>query len=221
MSDSAPVSTVISEVAGLRSVYRDPAPLVLDKAIPVVDEAAAGFIAASPLVVLATGDGTRSDASPRGGEPGFVKVVDSRHLAFGDMAGNNRLDSFSNLMTNPTMGMLFIVPGVTETLRVRGTAIVARDSELAEFCAIGGRTPKTVIIVDVEECYLHCGAAFKRAGAWDPETWPTGDDRPSSGAILAAHAKLDVDGDVVQADLDAYYDDVQHAFAGDSESESG
>lgn len=207
----------MSSVDDLRSVYRQPGELVLDKVIDHIDDPAAGFIESSPLVILATSDGDRTDASPRGGEPGFVKVVDQDHLVFGDLAGNNRIDSFSNLVNNPGIGMLFIVPGVTETLRVRGTAIVARDLQLAELSAIGGRVPRTVVIITVEECYLHCGAAFKRAGAWNPDTWPTGDDKPSGGTILAAHADLDADGAVVDADLDAYYDAAMWVVGGDED----
>lgn len=214
-------SVAMSSADDLRSVYRQPGKLVLDKVIDRVDDAAAGFIAASPLVVLATSDAGRTDASPRGGDPGFVKVVDSDHLVFGDLAGNNRIDSFSNLVNNPNIGMLFIVPGVTETLRVRGTALVAQDPELAELCAIDGRIPKTVVIVNVEECYLQCGAAFKRSAVWNPDTWPAGDDKPSGGAILAAHAELGMSGDVVDADLDAYYDDVLWKSGGSDDPQSG
>lgn len=149
---------------------------MFDKVIDRIDDAAANFITVSPLVVLATGDDTRSDASPRGGEASFVKVIGPNQLAFGDLTGNNRLDSFANLVSNPMIEMLFVVPSLGETLRVRGAAALVRDVELTARCAIGERVPKTVVVVDVEECYLQCGAAFKRAGAHH-EAGPTEGNR--------------------------------------------
>jgi PPOX class probable FMN-dependent enzyme len=196
----------IDDRTGLRAIYRDPSQVVVDKAIDHVDAGARGFIEHAPLFVLATGDGRRNDASPRGGPPGFVQVLDEQRLAFGDLTGNNRIDSYSNLVANPGVGLLFLIPGLVETLRVNGTASVSVDDELRQRCAIDGRVPKVVIGVEVEECFIHCGAAFRRGSVWDTATWPAGDERPSAAAILKGHAAIDVPAADIQSNLDEYYD---------------
>ncbi len=196
----------INDVCGLRAIYRDPSKLVVDKAIDHVDDGVRAFIERSPLVVLATGDGTRNDASPRGGPPGFVRVLDEHRLAFGDLAGNNRIDSFRNIVDHPGVGMLFLIPGLLETLRVNGRATVSRDEQLREACAIDARVPKVVLGIDVDECFIHCGAALRRSGTWDMSTWPDRTAQPSAAAILKAHAGLDASAQAIEADLQAYYD---------------
>lgn len=207
----------ISDRAGLRSVYREPSQVVLDKAIDHIDDGVRGFIARSPLFVLSSGDGERNDASPRGGPPGFVKVIDERRLVFGDLVGNNRLDSYQNVLDHPGVGMLFIIPGLLETLRINGRASVGTDQKLRELVAIDGRVPKVVIGVEVEECFIHCGAAFRRGAVWDVTTWLADDDRPSPGAILKSHAQIDdASAADIEAGLDAYYDNAVWLVGGDA-----
>lgn len=189
----------------LRAAYRAPSQFVLDKAIDHVDEAVREFIARSPIFVLATSDGDALDASPRGGAPGFVQVLDERTIAFGDLAGNNRIDSYRNVVAHPAVGLLFLVPGLDETLRVNGTASVVTSLAVRERCAVDGRVPKVAIAVDVTECFLHCGKAFRRGGVWDPSTWPAQAERPSPGAMLNAHLDLGVDPAAIEADLEAGY----------------
>src|SRR5690606_1051574 len=123
-------------------VYNHPAQAALDKVIDRIDEGAAAFIAASPFFVLSTASDRGADASPRGGPPGFVRTLGPQHLAWGDLVGNNRLDSFGNLLEQPNVGMVFLVPGIIETLRVNGTAQLVRDAEVLDACALDGRTPK-------------------------------------------------------------------------------
>lgn len=202
----APVEKSSVYTSGLRSIYRDPSQVVLDKAIDHVDVGARGFIEHSPLFVLATGDGRRNDASPRGGPAGFVRVLDDSRIAFGDLTGNNRLDSFSNLIENPGVGMLFMIPGIVETLRVNGVATISTEPELCEACEIDGRVPKVVLVVAVEECFIHCGAAFRRGSVWDRSTWPAEEGRPKPAAILKGHANLDASPSDIQAGLDSYYE---------------
>lgn len=212
------VDAQIEGVAGLREVYREPAQAVIDKAIDHVDDGVRAFIEQSPLVVVASGDGTRNDASPRGGPPGFVRVIDEHHLAFGDLVGNNRIDTYSNLVDHPGIGMLFVIPGLLETLRVNGTATVSTDADLRERCAIDGRVPKVVVSIEVQECYIHCGAALRRAAVWDAATWPARDERPSPAAILKAHMKLDVPAEAIEQNLEQYYDHGVWQVGGDQPS---
>lgn len=155
----------VSDAADLDELYRPPHPLVLDKVVDHIDPSVEEFLAQAPLVVLATSDGASVDASPRGGPPGFLRVLDDRHIAFGDLAGNNRLDSYRNLVTHPSVGLLAIVPGLHETVRINGQASLVTDTTTRERCAIGGRVPKVAIVVEVSECYLHCGKAFRRGGS--------------------------------------------------------
>lgn len=208
--------SAITDLPGLRSIYREPSQLVVDKAIDHVDAGVRGFIERSPLCVLATGDGTRNDASPRGGPPGFVRVLDEHRLAFGDLVGNNRIDSYRNIVDHPGVGMLFMIPGLLETLRVNGQATVSTDPQLRELCAIDGRVPKVVLGIVVEECFIHCGAALRRAGAWDAATWPEAGARPSPAAILKAHARLDASAESIEAGLHDYYDNSVWETGGDS-----
>lgn len=189
----------------LRARYRDPHPNVVAKAIDHVDDGAAGFLARSPLFVLATASSDGADASPRGGPPGFVRVLDPQRIAFGDLSGNNRLDSYTNLTATPSVGMLFLIPGLDETLRVNGEAALTDDPSVLDRCVVDGRRPKIAVLVDVRECYLHCAKALRRAAVWDTSTWPAAHDRPSPGAIFHDHLGLDVDPAVIEADLEAGY----------------
>lgn len=199
-------TTPIADQTQLRTVYRQPGQAVLDKVIDHIDAGAAGFIARSPFMVLATSTAGRGDASPRGGTPGFVRVLDEHRLAWGDLTGNNRLDSFSNIVEQPNIGMLFIVPGVLETLRLSGSAVLVQDPDVLEACAIDGRRPKTAVVVTVQECYIQCGAALRRSAMWEPDTWPSDDDKPSGPAILKDHIGTEMPAEDIEAGLKEYYD---------------
>jgi PPOX class probable FMN-dependent enzyme len=195
----------IDRHATLRSRYRPPSQPVVDKSIDHLDDGATGFIERSPLFVLATTSADGADASPRGGPPGFVRVLDRQRLAFADLAGNNRLDSYTNLIEHPSVGLLFVIPGVDETLRVNGRAWLTDGSEILERCAIDGRLPKLAVGVTVAECFIHCAKALRRAAVWDVSTWPVGADRPSAAAIINDHLQLDLDPAVIEADLEVGY----------------
>lgn len=200
-----PFSEVITDREALRALYREPHDFVRRKQIPCIDAGARSFIARSPFVVFATASGDGCDASPRGGPPGFVTVLDEHRLAFGDLSGNNRLDSFENLLAQPTVGLLFLVPGVDETLRVNGRATLTADPEVLGATAIDGRRPKMAVGIEVTECFIHCAKAFRRAGLWEPDTWPGPDERPSAAKILKDHVGLEVDAEVIEQDLEAGY----------------
>jgi uncharacterized protein len=149
--------------------YRDPSKLVLDKVIDRLDRHCRDFIALSPFATLATADEHGwPDVSPRGGDPGFVHVLDEHRLALPDRQGNNRIDSLRNVAANPRVALLFFVPGIEETLRVFGTSTLlppdGLDLDLTEF----GRAPRSVLVVEVDRAYFQCAKAVMRSGLWDP-----------------------------------------------------
>ena len=153
----------------LRERYRQPGERARRKQLDRLDPHCRRFVELSPFAVLATaGPDGLADATPRGGEPGFCHVLDEHTLLLPDRPGNNRLDSLSNLVSRPGVGLLFLVPGVDETLRVNGTAELRDDEELRARFDDGGRRPATVLVVTVREAYLHCGKALMRARLWDP-----------------------------------------------------
>lgn len=193
------------EDADVLGHYRAPHPNVVAKSIDHIDDAVRGFLARSPLVVLATTNGREVDASPRGGPPGFVRVLDGRHLAFGDLAGNNRIDSYRNLAEVPAIGMLFLIPGLDETLRINGHSSFSTDPAIRSQCSIADRAPKVAVVVEVDECFVHCAKAFRRGAVWDSTTWPSPDERPSAAKMFNEHLALGLDPAIIEADLEAGY----------------
>lgn len=176
---------VIATEAELRGVYRTPSDLVAQKVIGELDDHARAVIGAAPFVLIGTTspDGT-ADVSPKGGPAGFVVVLDQHRLAIPDLAGNNLLDSIGNIVAGSGIGLLFVVPGMDETLRVNGHACLTTDPTILEAYAIKDRRPKAAIGVTVTQQYMHCPKAFRRSSLWDHTTWPDRDALPSLGAIL-------------------------------------
>lgn len=201
-----PFDHAVPDVEALRELYRQPHPLVLRKQIDHIDDAARSFIEASPFAIVATIGPAGTDASPRGGAPGFVAVLDAGRLAMGDLAGNNRLDTHTNLLAEPSIGLIFLVPGVEETLRVNGRATLTTDPDVLDAVAVHGQCPPLAIGIDVEECFIHCAKAFRRSALWDPATWLTPENRPSAACALRDHLRLDVSAEVIATDLEAGYE---------------
>jgi uncharacterized protein len=176
----------IVDPLSLRAVYGDINPLAQRKILPRLDRHCRAFIALSPFVVLATGDRHgQMDASPRGDAPGFVLVLDDQKILLPDRPGNNRVDTFSNLVANSGVGMLFFVPGIDETLRVNGTATIVADADRLGATAVRGRVPKAGLLITVAEAFFHCGKALKRARLWHPEEHVDRNSFPSLGRIVA------------------------------------
>ena len=160
----------ITTQAQLRALYAQPTERARRKQLPALDVHCKAFIALSPFVVLATSDASgRVDATPRGGAPGFVVVQDEHTLLLGDASGNNRLDALQNLLENPRAGLLFMVPGVDETLRVNGRVVLSTDPADVVACSDARRAPRVVLRLTVEEAFLHCAKAFMRSNLWQPE----------------------------------------------------
>jgi uncharacterized protein len=178
----------------------------LRKQIDHLDEHCREFIARSPFLVLATAgaDGT-CDTSPRGGPPGFARVLDERRLLVPEYPGNRRADSHRNLLENPRASLIFVIPRLRETLRVAGRACITRDTGLLAELAVNGKPPALGIGVEVEEAFIHCAKAFIRSGLWQPETWP--EKVPSASLMLRDHIDIpDLTLDAVEARLDESYE---------------
>jgi PPOX class probable FMN-dependent enzyme len=161
----------ITSVDALRALYATPGERAVKKQLSSLDRHCRRFIELSPLLVLATAGATGTmDASPRGGAPGFTKVRDERTLLVPDAPGNNRLDSLENIVATGRVGLLFLVPGVDETLRVNGSAVLSQAADDVALCTDERRAPKVVIRVAVQEVYLHCAKALMRSRLWSPES---------------------------------------------------
>jgi PPOX class probable FMN-dependent enzyme len=168
--DEPTAGTEVDGEASLRSLYGTPSPLASRKCIDHIDKHGAAFIALSPFLCLGTArkDGA-GDVSPRGDAPGFVQVLDRKTIAIPDRPGNNRMDSFSNILDNPAVGLIFLIPGIEETLRVNGLARVSTDPALLGRMAVQGKTPKSALVVDVQEAMFHCAKALKRSKLWQED----------------------------------------------------
>ena len=182
--------TPITSVEQLREIIGEPSQLVAEKAIDHIDPESRRFLEGSPFFLLATSatDGS-CDVSPRGDPPGSVLVLDERTLAFGDRKGNRRLDSLTNILSQPRVGMLFLVPGMGETLRLNGTARIVKDAPYADRLTVRGVRPELTIEVSVVELYLHCAKAFKRSALWEPESWPERGEVPTGGQLLRSQGE--------------------------------
>ncbi len=176
---------VLTTEQELRTLIGVPGPRSLQKERRALDEHDRAFIACSPFLLLATsGIGGRCDVSPKGDAPGFVQIVDERRLVIPERPGNKRLDGMLNLLANPHVGLIFMVPGREETLRVNGKAWITRDPQLLERCTAQGKVPLVAIGVEVEQCFLHCPKAFLRSRLWHHQSWPAADVLPTMACVL-------------------------------------
>jgi PPOX class probable FMN-dependent enzyme len=184
--------TRISTVAELEALYPSPAPRTLTKIRDHLDAGFVTLVESSPFVLLATADAEgRCDVSPRGGPPGFVKVLDANHVALPDLNGNHLLDSLRNLLVNPHAALLVMLPGQDETLRVEGVAHITTDDEVLDLFVDELRRPAVAVVIDVVSAYTHCAKAFRRGRVWSPESWPHHDRSPF---LAARHAQVHGDG---------------------------
>jgi PPOX class probable FMN-dependent enzyme len=175
----------INSVEALRALYREPGEKSVRKQLDRLDHHCRRFVALSPFLVIASTDADgRVDASPRGGDPGFVKVLDDRTVLIPDSPGNNRLDSLQNLIGRAGVGLLFMIPGVDETLRINGRATLRTDEALLALCTNERRRPPLVIAVEVKEAYLHCAKALMRSKLWDAGAKLERSALPSMGQML-------------------------------------
>jgi len=178
---------VITRLEDLRAIIEAPPPRgrAVLKELPALDPHARAFIQLSPMVLVASaGADGRCDVSPKGDAPGFVQVLDDHRLVIPDRPGNRRLDGMQNILSNPHVGLLFLVPGRDDTLRVNGRARITRDPDLLARCTAQGKTPALAIGVEVEQVYLHCAKAFLRSRLWTPDQWPARTVLPSYACMV-------------------------------------
>lgn len=189
----------------LRALLGQPGTPAQFKAISELDHTCADILALCPFAVVATAGADGScDASPRGGPPGFIRVLSPTRVAFGELPGNRLFDGAQNLAENPFAALLIMVPGMNETLRIEGRAAISTDADVRQATAVDGTVPWGAIVIDVVKAFTHCGKAFKRAHLWEPESWPAAEDRPRIGAVIAAHmAAPGPDGRTRPPDVDA------------------
>ena len=176
----------IQSEANLRELFPEQSEMVIRKQLIYLDKYCKRFIALSPFVCLATSDSQGNvDVSPRGDAPGFVRVRDDKTLVLPDRRGNNRLDSLANVVTNGHIGLLFLVPGIDETLRVNGTAEISDDPTLLADHVVHGKTPTVALVVHVEEAFLHCAKAMIRSKLWAPKSQVERGVLPGLGQMVA------------------------------------
>lgn len=193
--------SMVTTLAQLEQIYGQPHERAVRKEIPFVNEDYRTFIEKSPFMVLATAGENGLDCSPRGDAPGFVRMIDERTLAIPDRIGNNRVDSLRNILAEPQMALLFVVPGVGETLRVNGRGRISNDAALLESFAVGGKLPRTVLIVDIDAVYFHCSKALVRSKLWDPAHHVDRSLLPSAGQIHRRINGMSFDAEAYDRDL--------------------
>ena len=171
MSGAFPTDvSFIDDVAALRKLHHAPMSRATDKVLTRLDKHCEAILEAAPFCVLASQGPSGADVSPRGDPPGFIRVLDDIHILLPDRVGNNRLDNLANIVVNPRIGLLVMVPGMDETLRINGIARITDDARLLEASAVQGRAPKVGLVIRIEEAFMHCAKALVRSKLWDPES---------------------------------------------------
>ena len=191
----------VTDLETLERLYVKPLEASVVKEIDYIHPDYRAFIERSPFVVLASSGPDGLDASPRGDQPGFVAVADDRTLLIPDRRGNNRIDSMRNIVSDPRVGLLFLIPGVSETIRVNGRAAISTAPELLEGFAVDGKPPRSVLIVHVERVYFQCARAILRSGLWDPGKHVDRASLPTVGKILDDLTRSRIDATAYDASL--------------------
>jgi PPOX class probable FMN-dependent enzyme len=177
--------TALTEPSQLHELYEPPSELVANKTIDHLDVHCRRYLSLCRFALVASADAEgRADVTPRGGPAGFISVLDDRLLAIPDATGNRRLDTFRNVLQTGRAGLLLLLPGRGQTLRINGRACVSRDADLLASLTAIGKPPRAALVLAVEEVFTHCPKAFVRSGLWDPSSWPAQQDQPSPAAML-------------------------------------
>ncbi|WP_243369106.1 pyridoxamine 5'-phosphate oxidase family protein [Microvirga solisilvae] len=191
----------ISSIAELEALYGEPAEASILKETPRIIPEYRALIEAAPFVALATRGPEGLDCSPRGDGAGFVRVHDDKTLLMPDRRGNNRIDSLRNIVRDPNVALLFLIPGIGETLRVNGRAVISVDPRLLESFSVDGKAPKSVIAITVDSVFFQCARAILRSELWNPQKHVARKDLPSAGQILAAVTQNRFDGETYDKGL--------------------
>jgi uncharacterized protein len=199
----------ITTIERLREILPPPYKVTTEKIQYRFDHHCRTYISLTPWVMVATADAEGNcDASPRGGPPGFIKIVDNTHLIIPEVIGNRAADTLQNLLVNPHVGLMFVIPGLEETLRLNGRAYIVQDPDVLGSAIVKDKRPQLGIGVEVDEIYVHCAKAAKRGSLWNPAGWPDRSSLASMAQIIRDHSKGAVgDGSVeaVQQLLDESY----------------
>lgn len=201
---------LIQDEESLRSIFPPTHALAADKCLDHLDKHAKAYLARSPFMCIGTqSESGKADVSPRGDPCGFVKVLDEKTLLIPDRPGNNRLDTLSNILSNPSVGLLFMIPGFDDTMRVNGNAKITRDPDLLSMLVVKDRAPSVAIIIEVSEVFLHCAKAFRRSNLWDPTQLQDRSEMPSLINIVLEQTTGAPDDpkelDKLDADLEVEY----------------
>ena len=186
---------MIDAESDLRGLIGEPTDLVRSKIADRLNDLTRQFVERSPFLCLATSAADGScDVSPKGDPAGFVRILDEKTLLLPDRPGNRLADSLRNILQNPHVALLFVIPGVTDTFRVNGRAEIVTDADLLEQCAVEGKAPKLALRIDIDEAYTHCSKAFLRSNLWDPESYVDRADLPTPGELLrSTNAEIEPD----------------------------
>jgi PPOX class probable FMN-dependent enzyme len=195
----------VTDTASLRSCYAEPSELARRKSLPKLDKHCRNFIALSPFLCLGSASDAGTDVSPRGDAPGFVRVLDDATLLIPDRPGNNRLDSLANLLANPNVGLLFLIPGVEETLRVNGSVEITTDATLLAGAEVNGKRPRSALVVHVREAFLHCGKAVIRARLWREDYKVERKTLPSLGRMITEQIATGITAEQADASIAEAY----------------
>ncbi|KAI3590060.1 Phosphohydrolase (MutT/nudix family protein) [Cupriavidus sp. U2] len=191
----------ITTLADLEALYAEPGAASLAKEVDYLHPHYRAFVEASPFCLLSTMNKQGGDCSPRGDAPGFVQVLDDRTLLLPDRRGNNRIDSLRNILADPRVGLLFLVPGVNETLRVSGTATVSTDPDLIARCMMQDKAPTTVLVIRIHSVFFQCARALLRSRLWLADAQVPREALPSTGTMLATLSQNAIDGAAYDRDL--------------------
>ncbi len=180
---------LVTTMEQLQALYGEKMPAAVIKEIDHINDSYRKLIEAAPFVAVATSGPEGLDCSPKGDARGFVRILDDKTVAIPDRPGNNRLDGFRNIVRDPRIALLFLIPGVGETLRINGRAAITIDPELMQSFAVNGKLPRCVLVVRIESIYFHCSKAIVRSKLWDTETKIDRKSLPSTGTIVAELSK--------------------------------
>lgn len=195
---------VLTSVDDIRPIIGEPLESAVEKVIDRLDDVCRAFIEKSPFILIASANSDgEPDVSPKGDPEGFVQVLDDKHLVIPDRPGNRRIDTFQNLLDNPHVAMIFIIPGKGETLRVKGEARIVRDEALRQSMAVNGRVPEFAVVVHVEEAMIHCPKCMVRSKLWQPDAWPDHSRTATVAEAVVAHANLDITPEEFKAHVEA------------------
>jgi PPOX class probable FMN-dependent enzyme len=199
----------ITNTSQLREIYGFPSGRAKDKVLKELESHSINFIGNSPFVVISTIDSNGNmDASPRGGEIGFVRIANNRELLIPDSKGNNRVDSLTNIIETSRIGLLFFIPGIDETLRVNGSAIISTSEDILNKFNSESKPPISCIVVNIEEVFLHCAKAFMRSQLWNNETHINPQDFPSMGQMMKDQLMATTEAESREAMIERYSKDL-------------